>query len=649
VDLAFHSARAISALVAAAGYLWVSILWGWGEAWLVVAMSVVVAAQSLVRRSHRQQGVALALGVDIVWVAVTFLVVHPPALVVVPGLTYLVVAPVLAMDGWRAAGMVIAAKVGVAAALAITLGLDRSSIAGGRVVVLAGLAVLTHLPTMTWLLRTATRTLRSREDLVRTLAVQEARLRMVTDSATDAIVAIDAAGKVRFANRALETMLGWSPAETLDRPVAQLIPAFGDTRAQPIGNQGFVRMAAVARHRRGKEVPIELTMSRSEEGGRPVYVCVLRDESIRRAAERRIEYQASLLDQVRLAVVGAGPDGHLAYANATAVATFGLRPESIPTLSMKDLLLQPDQAKGLVGDLNLRGTLTGEMELRAANGECFPALVTVTKLHGRDGEVMGFAGIAVDITARKQTEERLATLLSSKDEFVTSVSHELRTPLTVILGLAEELRRDLDHFRPDDVRDLIDLIADQSRDLANIVQDLLVIGRADAGGSIVINAGEVDVSAELATALELYVPAERACSLEGGEGLTAWVDPGRFRQVIRNLVTNAVRYGGPEIKASVGKDRAFTYVTLSDNGPGVPAEDAARIFEPYVRSGPAHPGSMGLGLAVARKLSLLMRGDLSYQRHEGWSTFELRLPASDQSDRGSPADPVASASTRSES
>jgi two-component system sensor histidine kinase MtrB len=266
---------------------------------------------------------------------------------------------------------------------------------------------------------------------------------------------------------------------------------------------------------------------------------------------------------------------------------------------------------------------------------------------------MGFAGIAVDITARKQTEERLADLLSSKDEFVTSVSHELRTPLTVILGLAEELRRDLEQFRPEDVRDLIDLIADQSRDLANIVQDLLVIGRVDAGGSIVINAAEVEVASELATALELYVPADRACSLEGGDGLTAWVDPSRLRQVIRNLVTNAVRYGGPEIKARAGQEGPLTVVTLSDSGPGVPPEDVARIFEPYVRSnsGPAHPGSMGLGLAVARKLSLLMGGDLSYRRHDGWSTFELRLPSSDQSGLGSDlfSDPATSAMTRSES
>jgi signal transduction histidine kinase len=92
----------------------------------------------------------------------------------------------------------------------------------------------------------------------------------------------------------------------------------------------------------------------------------------------------------------------------------------------------------------------------------------------------------------------------------------------------------------------------------------------------------------------------------------------------RNLMTNAVRYGGSTIRLSATQDEGLTIICLADDGPGIPEEEEAGIFEPYVRSRstPASAGSMGVGLAVARKLSRLMGGDLVYRRRAGWSSFE---------------------------
>jgi signal transduction histidine kinase len=194
--------------------------------------------------------------------------------------------------------------------------------------------------------------------------------------------------------------------------------------------------------------------------------------------------------------------------------------------------------------------------------------------------------------------------------------------------MAEELRRDFKQFSSDDVHQLIELIADQSRDLANIVQDLLVIGRADAGGSLVINPSAVDLKTEIVHALEVYVPFDRTPDVDIEIANHVWADSGRLRQIIRNLVTNAVRYGGPNLKVRVIQDQDMTTMSLADDGKGVAPEDVDQIFLPYVRSkaGPALPGSMGLGLAVARKLCKLMGGDLTYRREDGWSVFEVTVP-----------------------
>jgi signal transduction histidine kinase len=105
-------------------------------------------------------------------------------------------------------------------------------------------------------------------------------------------------------------------------------------------------------------------------------------------------------------------------------------------------------------------------------------------------------------------------------------------------------------------------------------------------------------------------------------------DPLRVRQIIRNLLTNAMRFGGPEVVVELGREDDAVCVRVKDNGPGPSPEVAERIFEPYVRTLDAvtTPRSIGLGLAVARHLALLMDGDIRFVRRDGWTEFELKLP-----------------------
>jgi two-component system sensor histidine kinase ChiS len=120
---------------------------------------------------------------------------------------------------------------------------------------------------------------------------------------------------------------------------------------------------------------------------------------------------------------------------------------------------------------------------------------------------------------------------------------------------------------------------------------------------------------------------QRGIDLETVTG-RALADPLRFRQIVRNLVTNAFRYGGSNVSLQTHcKDGALT-LAVNDDGAGIPADQRDAIFEPYHRAHIAHgvPGSVGLGLTVARQLAVLMDGDLEYVRSGAVSTFQLRLP-----------------------
>jgi signal transduction histidine kinase len=239
---------------------------------------------------------------------------------------------------------------------------------------------------------------------------------------------------------------------------------------------------------------------------------------------------------------------------------------------------------------------------------------------------------------RRQTMQKLRALIRSKDEFVASVSHEVRTPLTAVVGLAEELRVNRAEFREAETDEFISLIADQSREVANIIEDLLVAARADTG-TLDINVEVVDLrdlmGAELVGGGFTESLHQGSLTIEMLEA-PAWGDATRVRQIIRNLLTNALRYGGDRVRVSSGVSGGIARIGVADTGSGVPVQDRDRIFEPYQRAHdrPTQPGSVGLGLTVARQLARLMGGDLTYHYDGVESIFELSLPAAEHHREG---------------
>jgi signal transduction histidine kinase len=234
---------------------------------------------------------------------------------------------------------------------------------------------------------------------------------------------------------------------------------------------------------------------------------------------------------------------------------------------------------------------------------------------------------------KRQTErelDKLRDLTRAKDQFLASVSHELRTPLTGVLGFAELLRSDQEDLSDEERRFMLSSVAGEASDLAAIIDDLLVAARSELD-LLAITRVPVSFRAQLAQVVENTDRSLRDRIEILGDGTApAMGDPGRVRQIIRNLITNAGRYGGDQIEVRLSETDGVVRLDVADNGEGLESEEWERIFEPYYRvdqNASTQPAALGIGLSVARHLARLMKGDLIYEREDGWSVFQLSLPA----------------------
>lgn len=225
-----------------------------------------------------------------------------------------------------------------------------------------------------------------------------------------------------------------------------------------------------------------------------------------------------------------------------------------------------------------------------------------------------------DVTHAHDKQEALAQMVEAKDKFIASVSHELRTPLTAVVGLTSAMADP--SMGPDEVAELTGLVSGQAKEMSHIIEDLLVASRGDMG-EISVEIQDVELAEQVRAVVNST--GVEPISLPGSlPSVTA--DSGRVRQILRNLLTNVERYGGPQLRIMGGVTHRTAWIEVRDNGEGVPPEKAEAIFEPYTTAHPGVTGSVGLGLAVARQLAELMRGSLVYRRDGGETVFRLELP-----------------------
>jgi PAS domain S-box-containing protein len=345
-------------------------------------------------------------------------------------------------------------------------------------------------------------------------------------------------------------------------------------------------------------------------------------------------------------------DGSCSFLNREWYAFTGQTPEQGLGFGWLDATHPDDRAAAEAAFVSAnarRAPFRVEYRLRRADGEYRRAVDAAAPRFGPDGAYLGYIGSVMDIeerarlldaerVARREAESARAEAEAAnraKSEFLAVMSHELRTPLNAIGGYAELLEMGVRGPVNDAQREDLLRIRKSQQHLLGLINDVLNYARVETG-TVHYSMSDVPLDDTIATAEALVAPQVRARGLTldfagCDRTLTVRADAEKLRQVLLNLLTNAVKFTAPGGRITIGcvVEPTRVRITVADTGIGVSPDKLTSIFEPFVQVNPRltrTQDGVGLGLAISRDLARGMGGDLTVESEEGvGSTFTLTL------------------------
>ncbi len=486
----------------------------------------------------------------------------------------------------------------------------------------------------------------------RDIASNERDLRVLVESVHELIFRADAEGRIVFVNGRWQQLTKRPASDVLGRRFAELCrdderPAcdalFRDHDAPAEAIQIHVQAAD------GSHLTLDLSVARVLDNNGSVTafagfaVDVSARELAKQALESQLRFTGQLLELSPTPIFVKDEAGRFVTVNRAWLDLTGLPLVDVQGKTSAELGIG-DAARHREEDLQLLRTgqrVSYESKLRVGDRGARDTVVTKVRFTHAHGAAVGIVGSIVDVTEFREAERNVrrardAAQLASraKSEFIENITHELRTPLQGILGFSE-LGRDLSDERPE-LQEMFTDIQGSGRRMLKLVNALLDVSQMDsAPGSIPL--ARADVAQLVQDTVDQCGPQLRErglrISVHGtAEPVEADVDPIRFQQAVRNILSNAMKYSPAHADIDVRlKDRGAAGVELvvRDRGPGIPAEELELIFDAFVQSSRTQDGSggTGLGLTIARKILSAHGGTIvAANADDGGALFTMSLP-----------------------
>jgi PAS domain S-box-containing protein len=514
-----------------------------------------------------------------------------------------------------------------------------------------------------------------------TLQDAEARTRAILDTAAEGIFTLDEDGTVASFNAAAARIFGYASEEVVGRPVGLLLPGADGERlcreARPpeqAGEQAVFRAEVQGRRKDGTALALDLAASAVSVGQGRTLTAIARDLSERRRAEQALDQERHLLhtlmDHLPDNIYFKDAASRFLRINRALAERFGLKDPAEAVGKTDFDYFTGEHARRAFADEQAI-VRTGEPVIGLEEKETWPdghetwASTTKMPLRDRGGAICGTFGISRDITDRKRAQvelqrakEAAEAASRAKSEFLANVSHEIRTPMNGILGMTELA---LDTDLTEEQRDYLETVKSSADALLAVINDILDFSKIEAG-MLDLERTDFPLRDSLGDTLKTLAQRahhkglELACHIAPEVPDPLVGDPHRLRQIVVNLVGNALKFTEQgEVVVEVSKiestddtDKSALSVSsvssvdsmpprstvclhfeVHDTGIGIPADKQQVIFHAFEQvdsSTTRRYGGTGLGLAIASRLVGMMGGRMWVESELGrGSTFHFNV------------------------
>ncbi len=486
------------------------------------------------------------------------------------------------------------------------------------------------------------------------------RERAMIENALDVICTVDAEGRFVSVNPACSKVWGYQPEELVGRKYIDLVlpedvAKTNEVAARMVSGEELTNFENRYRHKNGTLVSTTWTAHWSES--EQLMFAVAHDNTERKLAEEKLIQLSSIVESSNDAIISTDLDSIIISWNGGAERLHGYAAEEV--IGKNILLLFPpgreDEESGIMERISRGESVEHYETVRVKkDGRLTDMSLTISPIKNAAGEITGASKIARDITERKLAEEELKNFAARLErsnaelqDFASVASHDLQEPLRKVQAFGDRLKAKCGDALDADGRDYLERMQNAAGRMQTLINDLLILSRVTTQTQPFTAINLRGVADEVLSDLETRIETTNG-TIEIGELATVEADPTQMRQLLQNLIGNALKFNRPgvppvvkisgQICHSLAADNnetaaGATYcLTVEDNGIGFEDKYVEKIFKVFQRlHGRSEYEGTGIGLAVCRKIAERHGGKITARSVPGeGTTFSVVLPVKQQ-------------------